>query len=129
MKNKVLTVLPIFLLIVFLSGCTSPRSITTPEGNITVEKGSGISSWCSAGTKITTTGPQGQGQATFIIKGLTTHNGTEVCQAEYIYDQGSMTYYFNEKKDYMFMVIKDKAGNILQEMNFNPTSMGVNPNS
>lgn len=117
MKIKViLTVLLIFSIIA-LSGCvTGPKTVTGPGGeSVTVNEGKVGPDWCKAGTKITASG-QGQ-QGSFEIKGITTHNGTEVCQAEYIYDQGSMVQYFNEKGDYMVMIYKDKDGKVLQEMN------------
>lgn len=134
MSNKtiVLTVLPVLILAV-LSGCVGQKTITTPAGKVTVEEGGVGPSWCKAGTKMTMTQtiPGSQGPSSFEIKGLTTHNGTEVCEADYNYDQGAMTYYFNQKGDYIVMDYKDKNGNVIQEMNIgnitNPTNP-TNPN-
>lgn len=105
-----------------LSGCvTGPNTVATPGGEkVTVNEGKGPD-WCKAGTKITSSG-QGQ-QGSFEIKGITTHNGTQVCEAVYTTDQGSMTQYFNEKGDYLVMVSKDKDGKVIQEVNI------ANPNS
>lgn len=115
MKNKTLLIL--IFAVAILSGCiTGPKTIGGPGGEkITVDEGKSGPDWCKAGTKITASG-QGQ-QGSFEIKGITTHNGTEVCEAEYAYDQGSMIQYFNEKGDYMVMVYKDKDGKVVQEMN------------
>ena|SRR3990167_903501 len=117
MKNKmILVIISIFVIATTLSGCvTGPKTIETPGGKVTVNEGGTGPDWCKAGTKITASG-QGQ-QGSFEIKGMTTHNGTEVCQAEYVYDQGSMVQYFNQKGDYMVMVYKDKDGKVIQEMN------------
>lgn len=104
-----------------LSGCvTGPNTVVIPGGEkVTVNEGKGPD-WCKAGTKITSSG-QGQ-QGSFEIKGITKYNGTDVSEAEYVYDQGSMTQYFNEKGDYMVMVYKDKDGKVTQEINI------ANPN-
>ncbi len=122
-KKTILVTLSIFVVLTGLSGCvTGPNTVTGPGGEkVTLnEKGTGPD-WCKAGTKITSSGPQGQGS--FEIKGITQHNGTEVCEAEYVYDQGSMTQYFNEKGDYAVMVYKDKNGTVVQEINMaNPKS-------
>lgn len=124
-KIKILVVLSLVIATI-LSGCiTGPKTIETPEGKVTIDeapggKGKG-SDWCQAGMKITSSGPQGTGS--FTIKGITTYKGVaNVCEAEYTYDQGSMTQYFNEKGDYMVMVYKDKDGKVVQEINI------ANPN-
>jgi len=116
MRNKiVLTVLLIFV-ITTLSGCvTGPKEVTTSEGKVKIEEGGTGPDWCKKGTKITASGPQGQGS--FEIKGITTYKEKEVCEAEYIYDQGSMVQYFNEDSSYMVMVYKDKDGKVTQEIN------------
>lgn len=118
--NKKTTVLVILLVLVIaatLSGCvTGPKTVDVPgQGKVTIDEGSTGPDWCKKGTKITTSG-QGQ-QGSFEIKGITKYKDKEVCEAEYIYDQGSMTQYFNEKSDYIVMVYKDKDGKVLQEIN------------
>lgn len=119
--NKTILVIMLVFVISALSGCvTGPKEVTTPGGAIKIEEGETGPDWCKKGTKITSEGPQGQGS--FEIKGMTTYKDKEVCEAEYIYDQGSMVQYFNEKGDYMVMVSKDKDGNIVQEINL------ANPN-
>lgn len=120
MKNKIILVILLIFGVATLSGCiTGPKTISGPGGKVTVNEGTGPD-WCKTGTKITASG-QGQ-QGSFEIKGITTHNGTEVCEAEYVYDQGSMIQYFNEKGDYIVMVSKDKNGTITQQINItNPS--------
>lgn len=128
MRNKIvtLTILSIIVIATALSGCvTRQKEITSPEGGkVSIEGGGAVSSWCQAGMKITSSGPSGQ-QGSFVVKGMTKHNGKDVCEAEYTYDQGSMTQYFNEKNDYIVMVYKDKSGKVIQEINMNDS--GGNP--
>ena len=115
MKNKIILAIISMFIIATFSGCvTGPKTITTPDGKVTVNEGTGPD-WCKVGTKITASGQDGQGS--FEIKGITTHNGTQVCEAVYTTDQGTMTQYFNEKSDYMVMISKDKDGKIIQEIN------------
>lgn len=123
MNNKmtVLVILSVFIVATTLSGCIGQKTANTPGGKVIVNEGGAGPDWCKTGTKITSVGPTGQ-QGSFEIKGLTKRNGTDVCEAEYIYDQGSMTQYFNEKGDYVVMVLKDKNGIVTQEIN------GANPN-
>lgn len=121
MNIKVIIAIILIFTVVTLSGCiTGSKTINTPGGKVTVDGGTGPD-WCKAGAKITSSG-QGQ-QGSFEIKGITTYNNTQVCEAVYTTDQGSMTQYFNEKGDYMVMVYKDKEGKVLQEINM------ANPNS
>lgn len=117
MKNKMILAIMSIFIIVTLSGCvTGPNTITTPGGEkVTVNEGGVGPDWCKAGTKIIASG-QGQ-QGSFEIKGITKHNGTEVCQAEYVYDQGSVIQYFNQKGDYVVMIYKDKDGKIINQIN------------
>ncbi len=115
MKNKIILAIISIFVIATLSGCvTGPKTVTTPDGKVTVNEGTGPD-WCKAGTKITTSGQGAQGS--FEIKGITTHNGTDVCEAVYTSGEGTMTQYFNEKGDYMVMVSKDKDGKVIQEIN------------
>ena len=61
-KNvKVFIILSIILLIAF-AGCTGKdQTITTPDGEVKISKGSGSGpDWCKAGTKITLTGANGK---------------------------------------------------------------------
>ncbi len=122
--NKTVWIFTVTMLVVIavtLSGCvTGQKEVTVPGGKVKINEGGTGPDWCKAGTKITSTGT-GQDRS-FEIKGITTHNGTEVCEAEYIYDQGSMTQYFNKDSSYMVMVYKDKEGKVIQEMNI------ANPN-
>lgn len=115
MRNQAKIYIILFaIFIAILSGCVAERSVTTPAGKVTVDQGTTGPNWCKAGTKVTSTGPQGQGS--FEIKGMTTYNGTEVCEAVIESDQGSTSYYFNEKYSYAVLVMKDKSGKIIQEV-------------
>lgn len=117
-KISVVVIVSIILISIF-SGCTGNKNeVTTATGEkVTVKDGGAGPSWCKEGTQITSTGAQGQ--TSFVIKGITTYKGNEVCEAEYTYNEGSMTQYFNEKGDYIIMVYKDKSGKIIQEVNAN----------
>lgn len=121
MKNKIKTALVILSIFVIatLSGCvTEPKTITTPEGQkVTMEEGSIGPDWCKKGTKMTSSGAGQLGSLE--IKGITKYDGKDVCEAEYIHDQGSMIQYFNENGDYAVMIYKDTSGNIIQTINLN----------
>jgi hypothetical protein len=121
-KNiKILLILSVILLMVF-SGCTAPKEqvAKTPSGDVKVSEGSGGPDWCKAGTSMT----QGQqGQFSFVIKGLTTYKGQEVCEADATYDQGgqpaSVKYYFSKDNKYMHMIMKDASGKVINEQDMN----------
>ncbi len=66
------------------------------------------------GTKITSVGPLGN-LTTFEVKGITKHNGIQLCEADY--DNGTMVQYFNNGMSYNTMTIKTKNGT--QEINVN----------
>ena len=124
-NTKVLIVLSIILLIAF-AGCTGKKeqTISSPGGDVKVIEGSGPS-WCKAGTTMT----QGQqGQYSFVIKGITTYKGQEVCEADATYDQGgqsgSVTYYFSQDNKYMHMIMKDASGNVINEIDTNSPQGG-----
>lgn len=124
MNRKAIIIVVLIFVVAALSGCvTGPKTVVGPGGEkVTVSEGTGTGpDWCKAGTKITSSG-QGQ-QGSFEIKGITTYKDTQVCEAIYTTDQGSMVQYFNEKGDYMVMVYKDKDGKVIQEVNIaNPKS-------
>ena len=124
-KMVILTILSIFIIATTLSGCvTGPKEIATPEGGKVSIEGGGVGpSWCKAGMKVTSSGSQDQ-QGSFIVKGMTKYKDKDVCEAEYTYDQGSMTQYFNEKGDYTVALLKDKSGNVIQEINSNDPTGG-----
>ncbi len=75
----------------------------------------GGNDWCKAGTNITSVGPAGN-LTTFIIKGITEHNGMQLCEADYD-NNGTMVQYFNKAKGYNIMAIKTKNGT--QEIDVN----------
>jgi hypothetical protein len=119
--TKILLVLSVMLLIAF-SGCTAKneQTINTPNGDVKVSQGVVGPDWCKAGTSMT----QGQqGQFSFVIKGLTTYKGQEVCEADATYDQGgqsaSVKYYFSKDNKYMHMIMKDASGKIINEQDIN----------
>lgn len=66
------------------------------------------SDWCKAGSKITSVGPEGN-LTPFYIKGITNHNGLELCEADYD-NNGTMVQYFNKDKSYNIMSIKTDNG-------------------
>lgn len=120
-NNKILIVLSIVLLIAF-AGCTgkNEQTISSPNGDVKVSQGDSGPDWCKAGTSMT----QGQqGQFSFVIKGLTTYKGQEVCEADAEYDQGgqatSVKYYFSKDNKYMHMIMKDASGKIINEQDIN----------
>lgn len=66
-----------------------------------------IYEWCSPEDKIVVQTTKGQEE--FTIKGITTYQGREVCQAEQIYDNGKKVRYFS--KDGKFVSeIADSSG-------------------
>lgn len=116
-KKITMLVLLIFVTAATLSGCiTGQKKVDIPGGGkVIINEGDVGPDWCKTGTKITSSGIQGQ-QGSFEIKGITTYNDTKVCEAEYIYDKGSMVQYFNEKGDYVVMLYKDKNGTVIQQI-------------
>lgn len=119
--TKTLLVLSVILLMAF-SGCTgkNEQTINTSNGDMKVSQGVVGPDWCKAGTSMA----QGQqGQFSFVIKGLTTYKGQEVCEADAVYDQGgqstSATYYFSKDNKYMHMIMKDASGKVINEQDIN----------
>lgn len=123
-NTKILVILSIMLLIAF-AGCTAKKeqTINTSSGDVktSVVTGTGPD-WCKAGTSITSS-QQGQGQYSFVVKGITSYKGQEVCEADAAFDHGgqsgSLTYYFSQDSKYMHVVMKDATGNILNDMDVN----------
>lgn len=112
--NKTTTVVILLVIAsVITAGCVGKKeeTIKTPGGDIKVSQGSGPD-WCKAGTQITSSGPQGQGS--FTINGITKYKGKEVCEAEWISDQGTLVQYFTEDGSYMTMIMKDKSGKVTE---------------
>ena len=120
-KNaKVVMILSIVLLIAF-AGCTGKeQTVSTPNGDVKVSQGSGLGpDWCKAGASMTNAGPQGSSYS-FVIKGITTYQGKEVCEAGATFDQGgqsmNVVYYYSQDNKYMYMIMKDASGKIINEM-------------
>lgn len=113
-KIKILVILSLVVTTI-LSGCiTGPKTIETPEGKVTVDDGGKGPDWCKGGTKVTSSGPQGEG--TYEIKGITTYEGKSVCEAEMKVSgvpggEGVWKYYFTEDGEYAVMIMKDPTGN------------------
>lgn len=105
--NKIVIIILLISAIAVFAGCESKKGTTPGTGT----------DWCKAGSKIISSTPESEG--TFLIKGLTTYQGKEVCEAEWSYDGGSMTQFFNEDGSYGVTIIKDKDGNIIQEISAN----------
>ncbi len=61
----------------------------------------------------------------FQVINLATYKGKEVCQAEYVYDEGTLTQYFTKKNDYIAFVYKNSSGEI-NEIEMNQTSFETN---
>ncbi len=121
---KKMIFLPIMAMVIF-AGCTgnTGTEIQTNEGKLTVSEGTGVGpEWCKAGTTSTFTSaaPGGQGSASFIVKGITTYKGKQVCEAEAkIIGTGSesiyTTQYFTQDGKYFVTIIKDSSGHVLSE--------------
>ena len=131
MKKYVVVLIAIFLISACVGG--GKTSTETPKGaegekttmtqkteegkaKVTITTGKEEGDWCNEGASWSYSGPQGI--ASFVIKGKTTYNGKEVCQAEYIdkTENKKMIVYFNEDQSYVHMVIYDlSSGQKLME--------------
>ena len=111
MKNKIILAIISIFIIATLSGCvTGPKTISTPDGK--VNEGTGPA-WCKAGTKVMSSGPQGEGS--YEIKGITTYEDKSVCEAEMKVSgvpggEGVWKYYFTENGEYAVIIMKDPTG-------------------
>ena len=139
---KKLIILSIVAVMIF-SGCTektgtdiqtkdinSKKTVTdikTTDGKLTISEGTGEGAdWCKAGTSSTfaSNAPNGQGSSTFIIKGITTYKGRQVCEAETrITGTGSDTisysYYYSHDEKYGAWIMKDASGKVIGENEVN----------
>ena len=75
----------------------SGTSTFTGSGTSTLT-GTGNAEWCRPGSKIKVQQPSGEKE--FSVIGLTTHEGREVCQAEFVYPNGKSTRYFSKDGKY-----------------------------
>jgi len=118
MRKITALVVLLIMISVIIAGCIgNEQIIETPSGNVKISQGSGSGpDWCKTGTQITSTGPQGEGS--FVIKGITTYQGKEVCESELTYNEGTMTQYFNSGGTFTATVVKDKTGKVIQEFNY-----------
>jgi len=125
-NTKILIILSIILLIAF-AGCTAKneQTVNTSGGDekISTEAGTGVGpDWCKTGASVGST--QQQGHYSYVIKGLTTYKGQEVCEADATFsdgtgNSGSVTYYFSKDTKYAHVIMKDASGNIINEMDVN----------
>lgn len=116
-KTTAVTIL-LIVVISIIAGCVgNEQTVKTPSGDVKISQGSGAGpDWCKAGTKITASGPQGEGS--FTIKGITTYQGKDVCESEWATTDGTMTQYFNKDGSFTATVMKDKTGKVTQEFNY-----------
>ena len=133
---KKVIILSIIVVLIF-SGCTEKTGndgqtnpgteIQTTDGKLTVSEGTGAGpDWCKAGTTSTfaSNEPGSQGSFNFVIKGLTTYKGKQVCEAEAkITAAGSesITYqqFYTQDGKYGVMIMKDSSGKVISENEFN----------
>src|SRR4030067_1533651 len=125
---KKLIILSIIAVMIF-SGCTEKtgNEIQTNDGKSTVSEGTGAGAeWCKAGTSTTSTSntAEGQSSTTFVIKGITTYKGRQVCEAETKYtgtgsDSFSTTYLYSQDEKYGVWIMKDSTGKIISENEVN----------
>ncbi len=106
--KKIITV-ALLLLTVSLLGCIGTQNDEKTSLKSTNE-------WCKTGTIIQSVGPLGN-ITNFEVKGITTHNGLQLCEADYD-SNGTLVQYFNENKSYNTMVIKSANGTTM-EINVN----------
>lgn len=124
-NNKIILAILLIFGISIFSGCVGQKDAVTPGGKVKVQEGA--PGWCSTGTKVETSGEQGQG--TYEIKGMTTYKGKSVCEAEMkvtgapgMPGGGSVwKYYFTENNEYAVMVMKDPQGNEQEIVVSDPT--------
>ena len=104
MKKIILIV--IIVIVVALLGCITQQSEKIAPLKV---------NWCEKGTNISSVGPLGN-ITTFVVKGITEHNGMQLCEADYD-NNGTMIQYYSQDKKYNIMAIKTKNGT--QEINVN----------
>ena len=138
---KKLIILSIIAVMIF-SGCSektatdiqandgnSKKTVTDiqNEGKSTVSEDTGVGAdWCKAGTSTTSSSSTagGQSSTTFVIKGITTYKGRQVCEAETKYTETgsnsfSTTYLYSQDEKYGVWIMKDASGNVISENEVN----------
>ena len=87
----------------------------------------GTRDWCVKGSRTTSTSESGQLNL-FEIMGITNYDGKEVCWVEMTNSDGSNSQYFNKDNSYFIMVVKDKYGNVINNMDLStPISQSPTP--
>ncbi len=102
----------ILLVAAALLGCVGQKDNPEKTTMNSLKEGS---DWCKAGTNITSVGPAGN-QTLFEIKGITNHNGVQLCEADFD-NNGTLVQYFNKDRSYNIMRIKIENGT--QEIDVN----------
>ena len=125
---KKVIILSVIAVLIF-SGCTEKTGteIQTNDGKLTVSEGTGSGpDWCKAGTSSTygSNSPGGEGSFKYIIKGITTYKGKQVCEAEAKITGSNAetvyyTQYFSQDQKYVAMIMKDSSGKVISENEFN----------
>jgi hypothetical protein len=98
--NK-LIILIIILLLSSILGCLNNN--TEQSTNLQSQN-----DWCKPGSNISSIGPLGS-EAKFVVKGITQHNGMQLCEADFD-NNGTLVQYYNKNKTYNIMAIKTENG-------------------
>ena len=110
--RKMTKIVILVLVSTVLLGCIDPKGNLGGKTTDSLKAGN---DWCKAGTNLTSVGPAGN-LVPFNIKGITKHNGIQLCEADFD-NNGTMIQYFNKDKSYNIMAIKSKNGT--QEIDIN----------
>lgn len=133
---KKVIILSIIAILIF-SGCTEKTGndkqtnpgteIQTTDGKLTVSGGTGAGAeWCKAGTSSTygSNSPGSEGSFNYVIKGLTTYKGKQVCEAEAKVTGSNAetiyyTQYISQDQKYFAMIMKDSSGKVISQNEYN----------
>lgn len=98
------------------SGCST---VDNPTGNFPGTDNSG-SDWCSEGDRWTSANPRTGESVAFNIQGITSHNGRQVCHAQWRTQNSDgvsrIDYYFTEDSEYVHYLTYNEDGNLVYEM-------------
>lgn len=111
--RKMANIIILALISIVLLGCIDQNGSIGVNTTDNLKAGT---DWCRAGTNLTSVGPAGN-LVSFEIKGITKHNGMQLCEADYD-NNGTMIQYFNKDKSYNVMTIKSANGTT-QEIDVN----------
>lgn len=126
-EDPKLLIISLFVAIVAVGGLIYySESSDSPEEEI-VEIND--SNWCTPGNNIILDQDQEistEGGQTFEVKGNITYEGKDVCQTEYVDEEGTLIQYFTKNKDYVKLVYKNSSGDIINELEMNQTGFETN---